>query len=58
MITKEQKEKAGHVAKILHDAFVWSETQEGHNYWSEIEEKLRNIKQERCHICECKGDCR
>ena len=34
------------LAEDLHGAFVWGNTKEGHNYWSDVYNKLRRIAEE------------
>jgi hypothetical protein len=37
------KELCKQAAETLHQAFAWADTEEGHNYWSEVYVKLSNM---------------
>ncbi len=53
MITEHQTVKSRQVALLLRDAFTWSDSKQGHDYWSKVNEALENMqkKVKTCRKC-------
>jgi hypothetical protein len=42
----QNKARVGKLASDMGHAFMWGSTEEGHNYWSDVYNRLRRIAQE------------
>jgi len=49
-LTKEQKEKTKKLVEDLKDAFPWSETEQGFDYWYKIKYELSELTKEDIRI--------
>ena len=51
-LTTKQREKIKKLANDLNDAFVWSKTKQGCDYWLKInDELLELLKETKCPTC-------